>query len=196
MRRSTVVALILFILVGGLYWYTRQEGNVVSTALGGTPTPAPTPPGYLVEPYLKTVSSIIIRQPDRKELTLTLTGGIWTARDVNSDLGAVDQAAADSALMNIQELRILSEIEAASKPEDFGLDSASATQIDISFSDGATLSLRVGKETPTGSGYYALDESQPGKILLLAKLSLGSLLELVSNPPIATADILESTPTP
>jgi hypothetical protein len=196
MRRSTLVALILFILVGGLYWYTRQEGNLVSTALSGTPTPAPTPPGYLVEPYLKTISSIAIRQPDGKELALTLTGGIWTARDANSDLGAVDQAAADSALMNIQDLRILSEIEAASRPEDFGLDSASATQIDISFSDGATLSLRVGKETPTGSGYYALDESQPEKILLLAKLSLSSLLGLVSNPPIATADIPESTPTP
>ncbi|HAE59562.1 MAG TPA: hypothetical protein DCG54_08655, partial [Anaerolineae bacterium] len=69
-------------------------------------------------------------------------------------------------------------------------------KIDISFSDGTNLSLRVGKETPTGSGYYALDESQPEKILLLAKLSLDSLLGLVSNPPIATADSLESTPTP
>lgn len=196
MRRSTLVALILFILVGGLYWYTRQEGNVVSTALGGTPTPAPTPPGYLVEPYLRTASSIAIRQPDGKELALTLTGGIWTARDANSDLGAVDQAATDSKLMNIQDLRILSEIEAASKLKDFGLDPASATKIDISFSDGTNLSLRVGKETPTGSGYYALEESQPEKFLLLAKLSLDSLLELVSNPPIATADSLESTPTP
>jgi hypothetical protein len=185
MRRSTAIALILLVLLGGLYWYTNQEDNLLSASLAGTPTPALTMPEYLVEPFTKTVTSLEIRLTAGEQLTLDFSSGIWTAQDANGDLGSVDQSAATSAVMAIQDLRILSEIEPETGLGDFGLQPAATAEIEVVFSDVTTLSLRVGKATPTGSGYYALDSSQPNRVLVLPKLEMERLLTLPLDPPIA-----------
>lgn len=197
MRRPTLFALILFIVLGGLYWYTRQEDNALRAVLKGTPSPTSAAPGYLVEPYAKMVTGLTIILSDETTLSLRAAGdGIWSVSDAQSDLTPVDQAAANAAAISVQDLRILSEIQANSNLVDFGLDPDQAAKIEISFSDGTALHLRVGKATPIGSGYYALDENQPEQILVLAKLSVDSLLQLPLNPPLATSATFNSTPTP
>lgn len=186
MRRSTAIALILLVLLGGLYWYTNQEDNLISASLAGTPTPALTMPEYLVEPFTKTVTTLEIRLADGEQhLSLDFSSGIWTAQNADGDLGSVDQSAATSAVMAIQDLRILSEIEPETGLGDFGLQPAATAEIKVVFSDVTTLSLRVGKATPTGSGYYALDSSQPNRVLVLPKFEMERLLALPLDPPIA-----------
>jgi hypothetical protein len=197
MRRSTVIVVILFLLLGGLYWYTRQEGNSLDTILAGNPTPSSTPPGYLVEPYIKSVTSLTVRKPGSPPVTLTLNGGIWQMQLGDETVSALDQDAANSVAFNIQDLRILSSVEAAGKTlSDFGLDAETATGIEAEFSDGSSIKILVGKATVIGNGYYAITQEQPDQILVINKLSLDSLLSLPENPPVLITDTLESTPTP
>lgn len=197
MRRSTVIVVILFLLLGGLYWYTRQEGNSLDTILAGNPTPSSTPPGYLVEPYIKSVTSLTVRKPGSPPVTLTLNGGIWQMQLGDETVSALDQDAANSVAFNIQDLRILSSVEAAGKTlSDFGLDAETATGIEAEFSDGSSIKILVGKATVIGNGYYAITQEQPDRILVINKLSLDSLLSLPENPPVLITDTLESTPTP
>jgi hypothetical protein len=85
-------------------------------------------------------------------------------------------------------LRILSEIKPETALSDFGLQPAITAQIEAVFSDGTTLSFQVGKLTPTGSGYYALDNSQPNRILILPKFEMERLLTLPLDPPIAVTN--------
>ena len=197
MRRSTVIVVILFLLLGGLYWYTRQEGNSLDTILAGTPTPSSTPPGYLVEPYIKSVTSLTVRKPGSPPVTLTLDGEMWQMQLGTEPVSALDQDAANSVAFNIQDLRILSSVEAAGKTlSDFGLDAETATGIEAEFSDGSSIKILVGKATVIGNGYYAITQEQPDRILVINKLSLDSLLSLPENPPVLITDTLESTPTP
>lgn len=197
MRRSTVIVVILFLLLGGLYWYTRQEGNSLDTILAGNPTPSSTPPGYLVEPYIKSVTSLTVRKPGSPPVTLTLNGGIWQMQLGDETVSALDQDAANSVAFNIQDLRILSSVEAAGKTlSDFGLDAETASGIEAEFSDGSSIKILVGKATVIGNGYYAITQEQPDRILVINKLSLDSLLSLPENPPVLITDTLESTPTP
>ena len=197
MRRSTVIVVILFLPLGGLYWYTRQEGNSLDTILAGNPTPTSTPPGYLVEPYIKSVTFLTVRKPGSPPVTLTLNGGIWQMQLGDETVSALDQDAANSVAFNIQDLRILSSVEAAGKTlSDFGLDAKTATGIEAEFSDGSSIKILVGKATVIGNGYYAITQEQPDRILVINKLSLDSLLSLPENPPVLITDTLESTPTP
>lgn len=197
MRRSTVIVVIVFLLLGGLYWYTRQEGKSLDAVLSGTPTPSSTPPGYLVEPYIKSVISLSVRKPGSPEVAFKLAGETWQMQLGKEDLSPLDQAAVTSKAANIQDLRILSSTEATGKKlSDFGLDDETATLIEASFSDGTSIKILIGKATVTGSGYYVIDQNQPNMILVVSKLSLDSLLSLPENPPIATPNTLESTPTP
>jgi len=197
MRRSTVVALIVFILVAGLYWYTRQENNALSTVLAGTPTPTSAPIGYLVEPYLKTVTSLSIRKPGSPELTLKFAEGGWSGQNGDESLVPLDQQAADSAALTVQDLRILTQIEATGETlSDFDLDEKTATVMEAAFSDGTSIKVLIGRPTVTGSGYYAMDQEHPETILVINKLSLEKLLSLPENPPVIRTDTLESTPTP
>ncbi len=197
MRRSTVIVVILFLLLGGLYWYTRQEGNSLDTILAGNPTPSSTPPGYLVEPYIKSVTSLTVRKPGSPPVTLTLNGEIWQMQLGDETVSALDQDAANSVAFNIQDLRILSSVEAAGQTlSDFGLDAETATGIEAEFSDGSSIKILVGKATVIGNGYYAITQEQPDRILVINKLSLDSLLSLPENPPVLITDTLESTPTP
>lgn len=197
MRRSTVIVVILFLLLGGLYWYTRQEGNSLDTILAGTPTPSSTPPGYLVEPYIKSVTSLTVRKPGSPPAMLTLNGETWQMQLGDESVSALDQEAANSVAFNIQDLRVLSSVEAAGKTlSDFGLDAETATGIEAEFSDGSSIKILVGKATVIGNGYYAITQEQPDRILVINKLSLDSLLSLPENPPVLITDTLESTPTP
>lgn len=197
MRRSTVIVVILSLLLGGLYWYTRQEGNSLDTILAGNPTPTSTPPGYLVEPYIKSVTFLTVRKPGSPPVILTLNGGIWQMQLGDETVSALDQDAANSVAFNIQDLRILSSVEAAGKTlSDFGLDAKTATGIEAEFSDGSSIKILVGKATVIGNGYYAITQEQPDRILVINKLSLDSLLSLPENPPVLITDTLESTPTP
>jgi hypothetical protein len=197
MRRSTAIALILLVLVGSLYWYANQEDNLISASLVGTPTPTLTMPEYLVERFTKTVTRLEVRMTTGEQITLDFSSGTWIAQDKDTDLGSIDQAAATSAVMAIQDLRILSEIEPETSLGDFGLQPPATAQIEAVFSDGTVLSLQVGKETPTGRGYYALDNSQPNRVLVLPKFEMERLLGLPLNPPIAVSNFdMEELETP
>jgi hypothetical protein len=197
MQRSTIIVLVLLVLLGGAYWYTQQEDNALSAALaGGTPTPAPALPGYLLEPYSKFATSLSIRKADGTQVSLEFKDNLWEVRSGTTLLEPVDQQAAESAAFAVQDLRILSEVEGWSSLADFGLDEENASIMEAGFSDGTSLTVWIGNPTVTGSGYYVRDMNQPGKILVVNKLSLDGILSLPENPPVLPTDSLESTPTP
>jgi hypothetical protein len=197
MRRSTLIAVLVLAVLGGLYWYTRQDENAISRALAGTPTPTISAPGFVVDSFDLAINSLVIEQADGRLFSMNLAGGVWNVKADGTLLENVDQAAAAAAAENIKQMRILSELELAGSLQDFGLQPESATRITTRFADGTSLTLQIGNATPTDSGYYAIDETQPGRILVLAKFSTQTLLELPDNPPvIMTTDTPESTPAP
>jgi len=196
MQRSTIIVLVLLALLGGVYWYTQQEDNALSAALAGTPTPLPALPGYLLDPYSKFATSLSIRKADGTQVSLEFKDNLWEARSGTTLLEPVDQQAADSAAFAVQDLRILSEVEGWTSLADFGLNEENASVMEAGFSDGTSLTVWIGNPTVTGSGYYVRNMDQPGKILVVNKLSLDGILSLPENPPVLPTDILESTPTP
>jgi hypothetical protein len=197
MRRSTLVALLVLAALGGLYWYTRQDENAISRAVAGTPTPTLSAPGFLVDSFDLAVNSLVIELADGRLFSMNLVGGAWNVKADSLVLENIDQAAAATAAENIKQVRILSELELTGGLQDFGLQAESATRITSRFADGTSLTLRIGNATPTDSGYYAIDETQPDLVLVLAKFSTQTLLELPDNPPvIVTTNTPESTPAP
>lgn len=198
MRRSTIISLILFLILAGIFWYTRQPENVISAALAGTATPTTQSLGYLVEPYSQTVKKITVQKASGATITLSLNGTEWAAKNDNIELKPVDQQAVESAATQVQDLRILSELDAQPNPADFGLSDANAHIITVEFASGTSLSVRIGKLTVTGSGYYVQRQDQPQKILIISKLSLDALLALPEQPPLVETptNTPESTSTP
>ena len=197
MRRSTLIALLVLIALGGLYWYTRQEDNAVSRALAGTPTPTVNAPAFLVDSFDLAVNSLVMELPDGGLFAMNWQQNAWELKSNGLALENIDQAAATTSAESIKQVRILAEIELNGSLEDFGLQPQNATRITIRFENGTSLTLRIGNTTPTDSGYYAIDETRPDKVLVLAKFSTQTLLELPANPPILDeTDTLESTPTP
>jgi hypothetical protein len=66
----------------------------------------------------------------------------------------------------------------------------SAYQIVFYLDDGRQILLNIGKETPTGSGYYVLTSDR--KLLIVSKFSLDNLIGYLKKPPL----LATVTPTP
>lgn len=182
-RKPTFVLLVIFIVMsaGVLIWQKSQS----RPELSATTEPAIQ---FLFETGGRKVNGIIIYDTlgGRIELENTNEAG-WSL--VEPSNGAADESRIQSAVSEIESLRILSKLESPPEKELVGLDKP-AYYMKVIYEDGQHDLVMIGNETPTGSGYYVSLDGGP--VWVVNKFGVDNLLELLKDPPV----IRTPTPTP
>jgi len=109
---------------------------------------------------------------------------------------ATDIGAVEAAVSQLLSIPIVSDLPQAPDLESAGLADPTYRVL-IRLEDGSQELISVGKETPTGSGYYVLVSNRG--MFVVSKYSLDPFLRLVDNPPFAptaTPAIEAGTPEP
>ena len=193
MRRTTIVLLVLFVLLGALFWFMQQPGNPIKTAMATSTTLPAASQETLISPDKGPVSALSIQDAAGKTILISKKAGQWTVNDGQEK--PADQSQAESAAGHVLNLTIVKKFETAPDPAGTGLDKPSFT-ISATMADGSIFTFMTGKATVTGSGYYA---KAPGEIvLILSKSEIEALTHYLAQPPLlATATVpapLASTP--
>jgi hypothetical protein len=76
-------------------------------------------------------------------------------------------------------------------PKDVGLDTPEYV-LTVKFSNGGERMVKIGVITPSESGYYVLNKE--GKVVIVSRSAVDSLLGLLQNPPYA--ETLTPSPAP
>jgi len=176
MKRSTVIALIIFMALAGLLIYLKQR----EPAAEETDVPTSEPARFLFSDSDGVPTSIDIQDKQGKQVVIARneTGAWVLEKPIEAE---ADQASAQAAASQVTALRILSTVEVA--PADVGLVQPSHVLTVIS-SANTQKAVRIGDLTPTESGYYAQsDESE--EILILSKSGVDALFTLLDSPPYA-----------
>jgi len=182
MRRSTVVYLLLFLTLAGVYYYLNNraqpadilvtvepssEVSYLFTAEDGLPT------GIRVESKAGDTVEVVRDADNAWALTLPI--------EAKADQGLAEAAASQVTTMqildNIPDIDL--EIVGLSVPE---------YSLMIKFTSGVERKVEIGVITPTESGYYVRNTN--GDVLIVSRSAVDALLGLLNNPP-----YLE-TPTP
>jgi Domain of unknown function (DUF4340) len=151
--RGLLVALVLLAaLAGGLYYSNKQK------AAEAAKPPADTPPKILSLAE-GDITKIVLKKKNAAETDLEKTGGKWllaAPMPYAADQDAASQLAASAA--NVSSDRVVE--DKASNVSSYGLASP-ALEVDISGKGGKISKLKIGDDTPTNSGSYAMLEGDP-----------------------------------
>ncbi len=180
-RRSTWIMLGIFglVLVVALFIQrTQQQADDEAT-----PTPGLT---YLFDVQESTIIALRITGADEVSVAVQRNEeGNWVLLEAENE--QADQDRIGSAISQAETLRVLTTLEEEPDLDVIGLDHPQY-RVSITLADGGIQVAVIGRETPTGSGYYARLEGNP--LQVVNKSSVDSLLEILTDPPIAP------TPTP
>ncbi len=186
-RRNTWILIILLLaLVGVVFYINRQKSVTIASA---TPTAGTT---YLFTAQEGLPSDIKIVSSSGTSVEFARdTSSKWVVKAPTS--APADQSAAEAAATQITSLQIVGDIQIGL--DVVGLDNPAYT-LTLTFTGGKIHTLKIGSETPIQSGYYT--QLDGGKIQVVDKQGLDSLLNLVGNPPyVPTATpAVTDTPTP
>ena len=182
MRRSTWIYLLLLVGLAGLYYFLNNREQPADIAVT-------IEPGEVVS-YLFSADEGI---PSRIRIESKSGEIVELERDVDNVWAlklpfeaSADQGSAEAAASQVTTMRILDTL-AGIDLEVVGLEIPDYS-ITIEFTSGVERKADIGVITPTVSGYYV--QNQDGKVVIVTKSSVDSLLTLLTNPP-----YLE-TPTP
>ena len=187
MKRSTLVALVIFLVLAGLVFYLRQQDPVTEES---EITSAP-PAEFLLTDTDGIPTSIDIQSSDGQQVVIARNAdGVWVLeKPIETGApqgGEADQASAEAASTQLSSLRIVSRPEVS--PDIAGLVPPSYILI-VKLSSGGEKTVRIGDLTPTGSGYYA-NVNDNDKVLIISQTGLDALLTMLESPP------FENTPMP
>jgi hypothetical protein len=174
-RKSTWIIVLVFIaLVGATILWQRSQKEKTPEA---TPTTATRL--YLFDLPEKIVFMRLDRVGDRQ---LELQRDAQDNWQMTSPAGMqVDNNALDPALSQLAVLQVLSTLEQPPALDVLGLDKP-AYRLLIKMADGSQALANVGKETPTGSGYYVLSGDR--QIVVVDKTGMDAILQMVDTPPV------------
>jgi len=182
MRRSTWIYLLLLVGLAGFYYFLNNREQAADIAVT-------IEPGEVVS-YLFSADEGI---PSRIRIESKSGEIVELERDVDNVWAlklpfeaSADQGSAEAAASQVTTMRILDTL-AGIDLEVVGLKIPDYS-ITIEFTSGVERKADIGVITPTVSGYYV--QNQDGKVVIVTKSSVDSLLTLLTNPP-----YLE-TPTP
>lgn len=179
-RRNTWIVLLLFVVVAALAFYLQQnkpEENALAT-----PTAVP---AFLLDVSESSIVGLTVQSADGKQLRLErLSSGEWSLIEPAAE--ATDTNTAQAAVVQLATVKVVS--SPGSLPGLDALNLATATyKILLDLLDGSQIVIDVGKETPTGSGYYVL-VSNSNQVVVAGKSGLDAVIQLLDNPPaLATA---------
>jgi hypothetical protein len=183
-RRSTIVYLVLLLILAGAYYYLNNREQ--SADIESTVTVEPSVEvSYLFSAEEGTPSSI--RMESKSGETVEVKRDADNAWMVIQPIeGRAEQGSAEAAASQVTTMRILDSVPDVD-PKIIGLEVPEYV-LTIKFTSGVEQTVDIGTVTPTESGYYVRDAA--GKIVIVSRDAIDSLLGLLQNPP-----YLE-TPTP
>ncbi len=189
-RKSTLFMILLLIVLAGAWFYIDRQ-KTLSTA-NATPTPGGTTFLFTQEEGVPSGIKIVSGSGTTVEIARD-SSGQWVVKAPTSALA--DQGLAEAAASQVQSLQVVGDIQIGL--DVVGLDKPAYT-LTLTFTGGKTHTLTVGSLTPTQSGYYT--QLDGGKIQVVDKAGLDSLLTMVGTPPYiptATPAVTDtSTPPP
>jgi hypothetical protein len=186
-KRSTWVLLVILALVIGAYFFINNQSSK-----GKMLTPTATPGSFLITQAQGVLQSlhIVDAKGDAFQMQRDLSKS-WVITAPSS--GAADQGLAGAAETQVGALSIVTTINPPADMSALGL-AVPAYTLDLGFVNGTTHRIEVGMLTPTGSGYYVRFDG--GKIYVVAKSGIDSLVNLLASPPFpATATPVPSPET-
>lgn len=176
-RGSTVVYIILLLVLVGAYYYLnnrQQPAEIEVTAEAGTDATQE----YLFKAEEGTPSSIRIESKSGE--AVEVRRGEDDAWALTRPLEAkADQGAAEAAATQVATMRILDTVPDID-PNIVGLADPEYV-LTVKFTGGGERTAEIGVITPTESGYYARDAD--GKVVIVSRSAIDSLVGLLSNPP-------------
>ncbi len=181
MKRSTWIAVIIFLALAGTLFYLNQR-EPTEEAVEFTPPP---PVEFLLTDSDGLPISIDIKNGAGKQVVIARNeAGAWVLEQpIETE---ADQASAEAAATQLSSLRIESKLEVA--PEAAGLVQPSYI-LTVKLSGGTEKTVRIGDLTPTEIGYYARVDGSD-ETFILNRTGLEALFNLLKSPP-----IVEPTPT-
>lgn len=203
-RRSTWILVGLFVILLAVALYLQRSQQQAEAQ--ATPTPGI---AYLFEDLGGEVQRLRITAAGGDSLEVAAGAeGSWTLVEPAGE--QADQSRIDSAVSQVQNLRIVSELANPPPVGEVGLDPP-AYRLAVTSADGREQVAFIGDLTPIESGYYAHRDGGP--VVVVSKFPVDSLLDLLETPPVVTetptatpeaegtgtpqgTGIEESTPTP
>jgi len=195
MRRSTVILLIIFVLLGTLVWYMQRPGNQIEMALAPATATQSESSGTLINPNRGPIGLILIQAASGKTVSIDKGSGKWIVKIDQEDFPP-DQNLAESVAGQALDLQVVKQFETAPDPAGTGLDKP-VYNIALKLADGSLFKFNIGKATVTGSGYYA--NTDDGKVYILNKSKTDTLIFNFAQPPVlktATPSPASETETP
>jgi len=188
-RKSTWIVLAVFVLaLAGAYWWQQNQEQKESQA-----TPEPEPNVFLFDFGDAELSTVRLERVGDKAVELQRDAEVsWTALSPEQS-GPLDSQSLESTLSQLAALSTLSQLDTPPGLAAIGLE-LPVYRIQVTLSDGRTLTAAVGKKTPTGSGYYV--QADDKTVYVVNQFSLDSVLELIDNLPILEPTATSESPTP
>jgi len=175
MKRSTIIYLILFAALAGVYLYLNNREQNTDLDLGDLPTPIPVEYLFTAEDGLP--SLIRIQSEDSLIEVERNSENIWVLTEPIER--PADQGLVEAAASQVTTLRVLDHIPGLD-PASVGLDQP-AYKITLQFTSGVERMVDIGVLTPTETGYYARE--MDNEILILSSNAIDALIEMLNNPP-------------
>jgi hypothetical protein len=192
-KRTTWIVVAVFLAVLGAAVYIQRQPLAPETALTEAAPTAAAPLANLLPVTMSEISGLRLEETatgDAVELRLDEQGA-WQLLEPPE--GPADASEVESFLSTLTNLRVQTSLEAAPDLSVFGL-AAPAYRLSVETAGGETLTVLVGDQTPTASGYYVrVDGNLPQ---VVNKFSLDSFLRILAEPPELEEIEGEGEPTP
>jgi Domain of unknown function (DUF4340) len=176
-RRSTVVYIVLLLILAGAYYYLNNREKPADIEVTTEPS-SEVAQAYLFTAEDGTPSSIHIESKAAQSVEVGRGGdNAWTVTqpiEAKADQGAAEAAASQITTMSI--LDTVPEID----PKIIGLETPEYV-LTVKFTNGVERTIDIGVITPTETGYYV--RNTEGKVLIVSRSAIDSLLGLLENPP-------------
>ncbi len=174
-RRTTWIVLLAFVVVLAAFFWIQRANQDQEPELTSTQATV-----KFLDLQEQQITRITLQGSDGKTVELKRPAqGDWTL--VLPEPASADNAAVQAALSQFLNAQVVS--SPASLP---GLDALNLkdalVKILLVNQDGSQIIINVGKETPTGSGYYVLSNNQ-SQVVVINKFSVDALLKLLETPP-------------
>lgn len=186
-RRSTWIVVVVFLAVLLVALYMQRTGQQASA--DATPTAGVT---FLFEDLGEDIRRMRISSASGEAVEVEGSPlGAWTLVEPAGQ--AADEARISSAVSQVQNLRVVSELENPPAAEEVGLNPP-VYQIAITTAGGQEQTAEIGLETPIQSGYYARREGGP--IMVVSKSAADILIGLLDSPPVIAPTAPTGSETP
>lgn len=175
-KRTTLYFLAVFVVFAlGAYFVVRNNKNSEENQI--TPTPGAE---FLFDQKDENITMLSINGSAGDSITLKIDDeGRWIFTTPAEK--QVDENSLASSLSQFKNSRIVTKMDPAPDEKDIGLENP-AYILEVSFEGGDQFYLKIGNQTPTGSGYYT---NLNNKILLVVdKFGIEAAIRMIDNPPV------------